>query len=189
MEETKKYLRNVLDLSKSPKDDPITIYDSDNQVAAIISNYMDWQYTRLQIREHKIEGCYFIFNKQRYEINSDGMLPNYPNIFNSWIRQTAELAMRESAPKYIPKSTLIDINKCPMNEYVNIYDNEDNLICHTNDDLQFNWVRAEIKEKKLKGCYLIFHDQKIEISEYGDPYEYPRGMFELNTDQLMRMFL
>ena len=172
MEETKKYLRNVLDLSKSPKDDPITIYDSDKQVAAIVFNYVDWQYARLQIRKHKIEGCYFIFNDKRYEINSDGMLPDYPNIFNSWIKQTAELALRDSAPKYIPKSKVIDINKCPMNDYVNIYDNENNLICHTNSDLEFNWVRAEIKEKKLKGCYLIYKDQKIEMQINLNNYNY-----------------
>ena len=188
MEENKKYLREVLNLSEAPKDKPITIYDSDDQEVITISNVIDFQYARLQIRKYKIEGCYFYLNDKRYEINSEGMLPEYPSLlFNTYLKLTAELALRESAPKYIPKSTLIDINKCPMNDYVNIYDNEDNLICHTNDDLQFNWVRAEIKEKKLKGCYLIYKDQKIEISEHGDPYEYPHGLFELNGIQLCRM--
>lgn len=186
-EQEQVYLRDVLNLDEAPKDEPITIYDKDNKAAAIVSNVIDWQYTRLQIRKYKIEGCYFYFNGKRYEINSNGMLPDYPNVFNSYIKLTAELALFESASKYIPKSKLVNIDKCPMNEYVNIYDNEDNLICHTNDDLQFNWVRAEIKEKKLKGCYLIFRDQKIEISEHGDPYEYPHGMFEFNVDQLCRM--
>lgn len=189
MEETQKtYLRDVLDLTEAPKDNSITLYDSDDKVVAEITDYINWQYTRLQIRKHKIEGCHFYLDNKRYEINSNGMLPDYPNgLFRSGLRLTAELALQESAPKFIPKSKLINIDKCPMNEYVNIYDNEDNLICHTNDDLQFNWVRAEIKEKKLKGCYLIFRDQKIEISEYGDPYDYPHGLFEFNADQLFRL--
>ncbi len=189
MEETQKtYLRDVLDLNEAPKDDPIVLYDSDEKVVAEITNYIDWQYTRLQIRKYKIEGCHFYLNDKHYEINSNGMLPDYPNdLFKSGLRLTAELALFDSARNFIPKSKLIDIDKCPVNEYVNIYDNEDNLICHTNDDLQFNWVRAEIKAKKLKGCYLTFCDQKIGISEYGDPYEYPHGMFEYNVDQLFRM--
>jgi hypothetical protein len=90
----------------------------------------------------------------------------------------------EAVEKYTPKSSVIDINKCPYNEIVDIYDNEDKLIAHTSSDLHYDWVRARIKEKKLKGCYLIFRGERIEINEYGCPLEYPNGMFDNHSKAL-----
>lgn len=185
MEENKILLRSVLDLNQAPKDEPIKIYDRDDIPVAIISNYNEWQYTRLQIRKYKIEGCYFYFNGEKYTINSNGMLPDYPNgLFFSGTKMTAELALRNSAPKYIPKSKLINVDKRPENRYVEIYDNEDNLIIHTNSDLDFNWVKARIKEKNLKGCYLIFEGKRIEINEKGCEVENPKGLFDNNLQAL-----
>ena len=74
---------------------------------------------------------------------------------------------------------LIDIKQCPKNEYVEMYDSNDTLICETNNDIEFLWVRGQIKRKHLKGCYIKFHDKKILIDEKGNPTDYPDGMFSL----------
>jgi hypothetical protein len=81
----------------------------------------------------------------------------------------------------------IDISKCPKNIPVKIYDANDELIVETDDDLVFNWVRAEIKEKQLSGCYIIFQGEKIRVDRNGTPECYPDGFFEYLTDQLCRL--
>ena len=84
-------------------------------------------------------------------------------------------------------STVIDVNKCPKNIPVTIYDCNDELIVETDNDLVFDWVRAEIKEKSLEGCYLIFKGEKIRLDRNGTPECYPDGLFEYLTDQLVRL--
>jgi len=185
-----KLLRSILDMSKCPKNPVVTIYDRDDIKICSTSHDIEFDYIRLQIAKHKIEGCYLIYNNKKYTIDSCGRINGWPNgLFDINTHITAEICMCSlSEPKQWPKySSIIDKINCPVNEYVEIYDNENNLIIRTNSDLEFNWVRAEIKEKNLKGCYLIFRGEKIEINENGDLVEYPHGLFEYNGEQLCRM--
>jgi hypothetical protein len=54
-------------------------------------------------------------------------------------------------------------------------------------------VRAQIKEKKLKGYFIVFYDEnnkkhKIKISSHnGELSDYPNGLFSKQTDCLMRL--
>ena len=81
----------------------------------------------------------------------------------------------------------IDVSKCPKNIPVKIYDANDELIVETDNDLVFNWVCAEIKEKQLSGCYIIFQGEKIRVDRNGTPECYPDGLFEHLADQLFRL--
>ena len=81
----------------------------------------------------------------------------------------------------------IDISRGPQNIPVKIYLANDELIVETDDDLVFNWVCAEIKEKQLSGCYIIFQGEKIRVDRNGTPECYPDGFFEHLADQLFRL--
>lgn len=182
-----KLLRSILDMSKCPKNPVVTIYDRDDIKVCSTSNEIEFDYIRWQIAENKIEGCYIIFNDNKYPIESNGRINSWPKgLFDVNTGLLVKIIKSDFEPKK-KKSKLIDSDACPSNEHVEIYDNEDNLIVRTNSDLEFNWVRAEIKEKNLKGCYLIFRGKKIEINENGDLVEYPHGLFEYNGEQLCRM--
>lgn len=51
---------------------------------------------------------------------------------------------------------IIDISKCPIQEKVNIYYQNCDLIVSTNDDIMFTYVLKEIKRLQIKGCFFIF---------------------------------
>lgn len=179
---------------KKPKEDSVLLYDPNGTFVCQINSSIDFAWARLQIAKEKWKGCYIVWKDGRsYEIEPDGSIKNWPNgLYSDYVMLLTRLAKSrlsdEAASKSsIPDSDLIDINKCPRNPYVDIYDNQDKLICHTNDDLQFKWVCAQIKLNKLHGCYIIFRDQKIMINEYGCPVENPLDMFEYYTDQLIAL--
>ena len=182
-------LRSVLDLSECPKNPVITIYDKDDIKVCSTSNELEFDYICLQIAKNKIEGCYLIYNNDKYPIESTGRINNWPSgLFDMNVHLLLEICRYDLSEPPLPLgSNIIDELKCPKNEYVDIYDNEDRRITRTNEDVTFNWVRAEIKEKQLKGCYLIFHGQRINIDHAGNLYDYPDGLFDENTNQLCRL--
>lgn len=189
--EEQKHLRDFLDFNDVPKNNSILLYDNDDTLICTINDEIEFAWVRTQIAKHQIKGCYVMFYHNKININLYGIPEYHPNgMMDAYATQLAALYHAQQGAEFNDlkcKSTIIDINKCPINEFVDIYDNENNLICHTNSDLQYNWVRAEIKEKKLKGCYIMFRGERIDISEHGDPYTYPNGFFEFNANQLCRL--
>ena len=81
----------------------------------------------------------------------------------------------------------IDMSKCPVEEYLDMYYPDGTLIVHTNSYLTYNYVRAEIKEKQLKGCYIMFKGQKIRLDRNGTEEYFPDGMMDKVTEQLFRL--
>lgn len=82
----------------------------------------------------------------------------------------------------------IDISKCPKNHPAKIFYADGTLIVETADELMFNYVRAEIKEHQIKGCYIEYKGQKIRIDREGNIEDYPDDeFFEANTSQLFRL--
>lgn len=181
-----KLLREILDMGQCPKNPVVTVYDRDDIKVGSTSNDIEFAYIRLQIAENKIEGCYFVYDGKKYPIESTGEVHTWPyGCFDALTDVTGDLLQISiDENKKEERSNVIDLKECPYNEYVKIYDSEGKLICWTNDDLQYDWVRARIKEKKLKGCYLIFRGERIEINEYGCPLEYPKGMFDNHLEAL-----
>ena len=57
----------------------------------------------------------------------------------------------------------IDILKCPKNQPAKIFYTDGTLIVETADETMFNYVRAEIKEHQIRGCYIEYKGQKIRI--------------------------
>lgn len=72
-------------------------------------------------------------------------------------------------------------------EFVDIYSPDNELIATTNNPLSFHDFLAQIKEKQLKGYYLMFKDNKIPVGINGSLKEYPDGLFDKNTEILFRL--
>lgn len=72
----------------------------------------------------------------------------------------------------------INMNNCPKNDKVSIYYPDGNIITITDNDLEFLYVRAEIKRLNLYGCYISYKDQIIKINPNGDLSDYPEGLFD-----------
>lgn len=82
----------------------------------------------------------------------------------------------------------IDLEKCPKNHPAKIFYEDGTLIVETADETTFNYVRAEIKEYQIRGCYIEYKGQKIRVDRNGTPEEYPDDeFFEANTSQLFRL--
>jgi hypothetical protein len=179
-----------LNWDKRPKESVVLLYGPDKNYICEITTHYDFEWVRLQIAEQHLDGYYFNWEGKSYDIKSDGSIVDWPGgLYSQHTSIVSKLLNYKSGCKInsIPMSKQIDMYDCPTNPYVDIFDNEDKLICHTNDDLQFKWVCAQIKLKKLHGCYIIFRDQKIMINEYGCPVENPSEMFEYYTDQLIAL--
>ena len=83
---------------------------------------------------------------------------------------------------------IIDMSKCPQNEYVDMYYPDGTLICHTNSDIEFNYVRGCIKDMGTSGFYLMFQGEKINIDKYGNIVgNWPRDMFNTFAETAMKL--
>lgn len=81
----------------------------------------------------------------------------------------------------------IDMSKCPVEEYIDMYYPDGTLIVHTNSDLTYNYVRTEIKEKQPKGCYIVFKGEKIRLDRNNTEEHFPDSMMDKVTEQLFRL--
>lgn len=81
----------------------------------------------------------------------------------------------------------IDMGLCPVNDWVDFYYPDGTLICRTNNDIEFLYIRTRIKEMGSVGFYLIFRNEKIEIDKNGNPKDYPDEMFTNFTDLIMKL--
>ena len=85
-------------------------------------------------------------------------------------------------------NTKIIINNNILQEVVQLYDNKDNFIGNIENELAFNDVRIQIKNKKLSGYYIVFENEKYEIDMYGALKECP-NIYETHTNQLCELLL
>lgn len=82
----------------------------------------------------------------------------------------------------------IDISKCPKNHPAKIFYSDGTLIVETDDEVMFNYVRAEIKEHQIRGCYIEYKDKIIRIDREGNVEDYPDDeFFDAITSQLLRL--
>ena len=82
---------NLIDLSKCPKQKPVSIYDNENKLIVKTTNDIVFLYVLKEIKINKISGCYVKFNGKRYDITSygtvqrvDGLFTNYEKLLNSF---------------------------------------------------------------------------------------------------------
>lgn len=76
-----------------------------------------------------------------------------------------------------------DIN----NIAIGIYNPENQLIVYTNNQLVFEDIRIQIKEKQLTGYYIKFNGEKIKIDRNGNLEKWPDGLFDKLTDLLLKL--
>ena len=71
---------------------------------------------------------------------------------------------------------LINVADCPKEKYIDLFEPDGTLIVRTNDVLTMDWVRLQIKNKAIKGCYAVFDGETIRIDENGRflVKEYPK---------------
>lgn len=56
--------------------------------------------------------------------------------------------------------------------------------CITNSELLFNFVRKQIKEQSVEGCYIEFNEERIPILPTGRLLKWPKGLFDKNEELL-----
>lgn len=81
-------------LIKKPriKEQSCDLYDPNGKHLFKISNYLELNDVKIQIRRQALDGYYLIFNDQKIKINNKGQLESYPiGFFNLMRNQLAEL--------------------------------------------------------------------------------------------------
>lgn len=81
---------------------------------------------------------------------------------------------------------MIKINQF-VEEPVTCYDNQDNCIGTARTELEFLDFRAQIREHKVSGYYIIFKNNKYEIDSNGRVKDYPDNLFPDYQNQLIRL--
>lgn len=112
------------------------------------------------------------------------------NKYNFGASLTIMRMVKELSKKKHPDRTdwdKIDMRLCPVNDWVDFYYPDGTLICRTNNDIEFLYIRTRIKEMGSVGFYLIFRNEKIEIDKNGNPKDYPDEMFTNFTDLIMKL--
>lgn len=112
------------------------------------------------------------------------------NKYNFGAGLTIMRMVKELSKKKHPDRTdwdKIDMRLCPVNDWVDFYYPDGTLICRTNNDIEFLYIRTRIKEMGSVGFYLIFRNEKIEIDKNGNPKDYPDEMFTNFTNLIMKL--
>lgn len=60
---------------------PVEFYSPENVLVATIDTLYEFNDIRVQIKENKAEGYYFVFEGQEITIDKDGRLPYWPEGF------------------------------------------------------------------------------------------------------------
>ena len=53
--------------------------------------------------------------------------------------------------------------------------------------LQFIDIRLQIATEEVEGYYIIFEDEKISINKYGVCEKWPKGLFDVEADQVYKL--
>lgn len=69
---------------------------------------------------------------------------------------------------------------------VKFYDNEDNYLGETNNEIIFNDFRCQIKSAQATGYYMVYEGKKIRIDRNGTPEEWV-DPFDLNVGYLLQL--
>ena len=81
----------------------------------------------------------------------------------------------------------IDINKFPGHPYFEVYYPDNVLIYKGDNILMMHWIRTQIKEYGIYGCYIKYNNETITIDHMGNLSHYPEGFDNLITDIFMRL--
>ncbi len=76
----------------------------------------------------------------------------------------------------------------PLNDEIIIVDSEGDILLSTRNELLFNSIRAQIKDKQLVGYTILHKQSKIPIGKDGGVSHWPNGMFSENTRLLNYLF-
>ena len=79
------------------------------------------------------------------------------------------------------------MSQCPVENFVDFYRPDGTLLTHTNDYLTYAWIRAQIKEKQLRGYYIMFNGEKVTLDRNGTESHFPNGMMEKWVDEMMKL--
>ena len=81
----------------------------------------------------------------------------------------------------------IDISKCPKDKPAKIFYPDGELIVETDNPIVFEWIRLQIKEQQLSGCYIEFEDYRLTIDRNGTLSDYPEGLFDTYQKILIQL--
>ncbi len=81
----------------------------------------------------------------------------------------------------------IDLDKYPKQEEFEVYYPNGELIVKSDDILLLHYIRTQIKENDIKGCYIIFKNEKITIDREGNLSHYPKGFDEVISDIFLKL--
>lgn len=169
-----KYAEKLMSLEKDERDVIIDKFLAKHKKDEPTEGFIPWLLMRIIERCARIYGEKLItkdWEETKYLL--DGKYIVYTNTRN-W-----EFKVTDASGIAVVK----DIHE----EFVDIYSPDNELIATTNNPLSFHDFLAQIKEKQLKGYYLMFKDNKIPVGINGSLKEYPDGLFDKNTEILFRL--
>ena len=68
----------MITINKNLKDIPVSLYDNENNLIGTIETNEEFMDIRLQIKNQKLTGYYFMFKDQKINIDQNGECENYP---------------------------------------------------------------------------------------------------------------
>jgi hypothetical protein len=71
----------MITINKNLKDIPVSLYDNENNLIGTIETNEEFMDIRLQIKNQKLTGYYFMFKDQKINIDQNGECENYPSGF------------------------------------------------------------------------------------------------------------
>lgn len=76
-----------------------------------------------------------------------------------------------------------DLEKCVCK----LYNPGGTCLGKITNEIAFLDARVQIKEKGLRGYYIMYKGQKIRIDQYGGMEEYPDGLFDKSLNLLLKL--
>lgn len=86
---------------------------------------------------------------------------------------------------------VLDLSNIPVEPFVEVYDNENNLIVRTCSPTTLAYIRVQIKTKSLEGYYLVTKNgARVNINKFGRIDDWPDDKLipgDMYEEQLIKL--
>lgn len=82
---------------------------------------------------------------------------------------------------------LVKINRKIKDKPCDLYSPDDTFLGQIKTILELEDIKIQIKRKSLVGYYVIFYNQRIDITPDGKMTHWPVGFFEIFDDQMREL--
>lgn len=153
----------TIDMKQCPTNPFIDIYNDKDELVITTNEELTYQWVLAEIAEKHIFGWYLIKHGDptKYYITPKG------DVAVTLFKESGAQQLRRWHAAQDHYSEIINMDHCPNNERITIYDCNNDIICITDSDLELQWVLNEIRDRHLTGCYIIYRNYRYLIDEFG----------------------